>query len=76
MDKAINTNELLNQVFSNSTKIVEARLLLNGGFATHFLCFKNASLFDEGIDGKNRKINSDIFRKNYANACWIIDQII
>jgi hypothetical protein len=72
----ISTPQLLETVSSNKKKFVEARLLLNGGYATHFLIFNGRHLYDEGIDGEKRKTNFSDFSHLYFNCFWIIDQIV
>ena len=74
--KAIPTSELLDVVRANPKKYVEASLLLNGGYATHFLRFSGNRLYDEGIDGINRAVSIPVFTTQYANCQWIIDVIV
>jgi hypothetical protein len=70
------TSQLIETVLSNREKFVEAKLLLNGCYATHFLFFNGKYLYDEGMDGEVRKTNFLDFGKWYLNFFWIIDEII
>lgn len=73
----ISTLQLLETVASNKKKFVEAKLLLNNDcYATHFLIFSGQHLYDEGIDGEERKTNFSDFSHLYSNCFWIIDQIV
>jgi hypothetical protein len=72
----ISTMQLIEIISSNRKKLVEAKLLLNGCYATHFLLFNGKYLYDEGIDGEVRKTNFLDFGKWYLNFFWIIDEII
>ncbi|MDR0970716.1 MAG: hypothetical protein LBM67_09300 [Lentimicrobiaceae bacterium] len=76
MDKLIRTNELLGLILSNPKKFVEARLLLNGVAATHFLFNNGKTLFNEGIDGKEQKLNFNTFENQYTNCFWKVDNIV
>ena len=72
----ISTPQLLQVVADNSKKFVEARLLIGNYTATHFLLLKGKHLYDEGIDGKERKTNFSDFSNRYFNCFWVIDQIV
>jgi hypothetical protein len=72
----ISTSQLIKTISSEKRKLIEAKLLLNGCYATHFLTFSGTYLYDEGIDGEVRKTNFWDFGKWYSDAYWIIDQIV
>jgi hypothetical protein len=48
----ITTLQLIEIISSSEKKFVEARLLLNSCYGTHFLFFSGKHLYDEGIDGE------------------------
>jgi hypothetical protein len=72
----ITTLQLIEIISSSEKKFVEARLLLNSCYGTHFLFFSGKHLYDEGIDGEERKTNFLEFAKCYSDAFWIIDQTV
>lgn len=73
----IRTEILLDTVAFNSGKIIEARLLINNFFtATHFLYFEGENLYDEGIDGEERKLRKNDFLNEYQNNYWLIDNMV
>lgn len=72
----ITTKELLEIALLNKKKFVEARLILNGFFATHFLFFTGKHLYDEGIDGEERRTTFAEFQDRYPNCHWILDQVV
>jgi len=77
MAQPISTQHLLDLVFINPKKMFEARLLLSRFLvATHFIYFNGRNFYDEGIDGEKRKVDKEIFFKNYQNNYWLIDNII
>jgi len=75
-EQVLPTEMLIDAVMNNSPFIVEARLLLNGGYATHFLYSKNNRLYNEGIDGENSLISKKNFFTFYKDCFWIIDQVV
>jgi hypothetical protein len=74
--KLITTKELIDSIINNTHKMVEARLLLKGGYATHFIYSTNKVLYDEGIDNEKRKISKEEFENYYTNCFWRLDNII
>ena len=72
----ISTVQLLQVVSDNSKQFIQARLLLGNYTATHFLLSKGKYLYDEGIDGEQRKTNFSDFSNRYLNCFWVIDQIV
>lgn len=74
--KTITTKELIELILENEGKIVEVRLLLIAGYATHFIYSKSRRIFDMGIDGENRRVSQRYFNSFYENACWRLDQIV
>ena len=77
MVEPIRTQHLLNLILSNPKKMFEARLLVSRFIvATHFIYFNGRNLYDEGIDGENRKVKKEEFIKNYQNNYWVIDTVV
>lgn len=72
----IQTKTLLETVFKNKNKMVEARLRFNDVAATHFIYFNGKKMFDEGIDGEKKVVSKDDFLNNYQNNYWLIDNIV
>lgn len=70
------TDEIAEVLANNSKKYIEVRLLLHGGYATHFLFYNSRQLLDEGVDGETRRISLDTLKNNYTGCFWIIDQIV
>ncbi len=77
MATPIRTQYLLDLIYANPNKMVEATLLISRFFrGTHFMYFNGRSFYDEGIDGENRKVSQEDFLKNYENNYWVIDHIL
>jgi hypothetical protein len=77
MNEIISTPELIRATINNPNKFVEAKLFLkNNLIATHFLYYNGKNLFDEGIDGEERMISSDVFLAHYTNGQWRIDNVV
>ena len=76
MHNLITTNELIALLFSFPKHYVEARLLLRGCCATHFLYYSRKWLYNEGIDGETVRQRLSEFRQQYQNATWHLDQLI
>ena len=77
MVKPIPTKKLIEVVFNNPKKFVEARLLLGRPLvATHFMYFNGRSFYDEGIDGEDRKLPVEEFLGYYRKNYWIVDNVV
>ena len=75
--KKISSEDLINIIFENPKRMIEARLLINIIFsATHFIYYNGKCLNDEGIDGEKRNVSINEFLNNYRNNYWLIDNII
>jgi hypothetical protein len=70
------TSELINTILQNQNKFVEARLLLKGGYSTHFFYYNGVKLFDEGLDGEVVKSSLQKFGDFYENCFWKVDLIV
>ena len=77
MSESISTQYLVDLIFANPKKMLEIRLLVSRFVvATHFVYFNGRNLYDEGIDGENRKVKKEEFIKNYQNNYWVIDTVV
>lgn len=74
--KLYSSIEILDLVNSNLNKIVEVQLLLNGGFATHFIYKQKNIIYNEGIDGVRYPISRGHFLEIYKKCNWKLNQII
>lgn len=72
----ITTAQLCTLIKKNLQKYVEVQLCLKGGYATHFIFYDGEKLYDEGIDGEERKINFCTFMEDYKLARWNLVQIV
>jgi hypothetical protein len=73
LENFLKTNQLINLLKDNPSKLIEVVLLLNSLNATHFIMFENNIIVDEGIDGVKIKWNKDEFKRVYSSAVWKID---
>ncbi len=77
MKNPIRTQYLLDLIYANPKKVVEATLLISKFFkGTHFMHFNGRNFYDEGIDGEKRKVSREEFFKNYQNNYWILDYVL
>jgi len=71
----IKTNQLINLLKDNPSKLIEVVLILNSLTATHFVMLDENKIVDEGIDGVKIKWTIDEFKGAYSSAVWKIDYL-
>ena len=77
LEHQLTTSELV-KVITEQTDIqyMEVVAILNYGMrSSHFLCYDDGLIYDEGCDGDEFQCTPTEFLEEYKNYTWVVDEI-